>query len=317
MIENSSELTLNIPAKLNLFFEVIRRLTTGFHEIESLVTPISIHDTLRVKPSAGLNFSVKISPEEKYQRLFAGKTIPTDDSNLVLRAVYRLKESLLPRRDLPGADIILTKRIPSEAGMGGGSSDAAAALLLLNEFWKVGLSRDALAEIGAEIGSDVPLFLKGFPVICRGRGEIIESVPNGESLPTLHFVVVKPPTGCSTPAVYRLCEPQGPQNSGVIQKMVNAWRENDLETFAEGLKNRLMAPALQVAPDVRKVLEALSSVPVPLVGFSMTGSGSACFGLCRTHEEALKNAEFLEKNCAGTVFTAESELAPLQILRTG
>lgn len=317
MIENSSELTLNIPAKLNLFFEVIRRLTTGFHEIESLVTPISIHDTLRVKPSAGLNFSVKISPEEKYQRLFAGKTIPTDDSNLVLRAVYRLKESLLPRRDLPGADIILTKRIPSEAGMGGGSSDAAAALLLLNEFWKVGLSRDALAEIGAEIGSDVPLFLKGFPVICRGRGEIIESVPNGESLPTLHFVVVKPPMGCSTPAVYRLCEPQGPQNSGVIQKMVNAWRENDLETFAEGLKNRLMAPALQVAPDVRKVLEALSSVPVPLVGFSMTGSGSACFGLCRTHEEALKNAEFLEKNCAGTVFTAESELAPLQILRTG
>ena len=90
-----------------------------------------------------------------------------------------------------------------------------------------------------------------------------------------------------------------------------------IDIMTEGLKNRLMAPALQVAPDVRKVLEALSSVPVPLVGFSMTGSGSACFGLCRTHEEALKNAEFLEKNCAGTVFTAESELAPLQILRTG
>jgi len=304
---------LQTPAKLNLYFEVIRRLPTGFHEIESLVTPISLHDTLYVRPSAGLNLTVEIPPEEKFQRLFAGQTIPTDDSNLVLRAAHRLRERLPHRDDLPGADIILTKRIPSEAGLGGGSSDAAATLLLLNELWNVGLSRDALAEIGAELGSDVPLFLKGFPVICRGRGEILESVPGGESFPTLHFVVVKPFTGCSTPAVYRLCEPQGPQSHAVLDEMVSDWRKNRLEAFAGKMKNRLTAPALRVNPDVQRVLETFGRVPVPLAGFSMTGSGSTCFGLCRNREETLENAEFLEKNCVGTVFTVVSELAPLQI----
>ncbi|MDO4627959.1 MAG: 4-(cytidine 5'-diphospho)-2-C-methyl-D-erythritol kinase [Planctomycetia bacterium] len=303
---------IHAPAKVNLTFEVLRRREDGFHEIRSLVTPISIFDTISVRPSAFLTLQVEIPAEKKFQRLFAGKRIPTDEKNLIIRAAKLLQRQIVDVNfELPGADIILEKRIPAEAGLGGGSGDAAATMIVLNELWKLGFSREKLAQLGAELGSDVPLFLRAFPVICRGRGEILEPIPDGNTFPKLSLVVVKPDSGCSTPEVFRRCTPRYTEDEQKMTQMIHAWRENRLTAFAEGLKNDLTEPAMSVSPDVKQLLEMFRNVPDPCLGFSLTGSGSACFGLCRSHEHALKVADFFEHNFIGTVFVAETELFPL------
>ena len=327
-------LTLKAPAKINLYFEVSRRLPSGFHEICSLAVPIAIYDTVAVRQADSLTLKVEIPPEEKYRRLFAGMEIPEDDSNLVLRAARLLRERAGIRsgsasgyssargareetcRDgesprFFGADIILEKRIPSQAGMGGGSSDAAAALILLNELWDVRLTREELAELGAELGSDVPLFLSGFPVICRGRGEKLEAVPGGAGFPPLPLVIVKPPVGCSTPAVYRQCVPNEAADERILERMVSNWKSGKIREMASGLVNRLLEPACRVSPEIGKVFEMFREVPDPCLGVSMTGSGSACFGICRDCAHAEETAKFLEKYRFGTVFAVETHMSEL------
>lgn len=327
-------LTIQAPAKVNLYFEVLRRLPSGFHEICSLAVPVAIYDTLSVRSADRLTLKVEIPAEEKYQRLFAGMTIPEDDSNLVLRAARLLREKIAVRsgdasefpevptegeRPCPGgkqvrfsgADIILEKRIPSQAGMGGGSSDAAAVLILLNELWNARLTRDELAELGAELGSDVPLFLSGFPVICRGRGEKLEAVSGGAGFPPLPLVIVKPPVGCSTPEVYRQCIPNGAADEQILRQMILDWSTGRIREMTSGLVNRLLEPACSISPEIGKVFEMFRAVPDPCLGFSMTGSGSACFGICRDRAHAAEAAEFLEKYRFGTVFTAETHLSEL------
>ncbi|MBE6424781.1 MAG: 4-(cytidine 5'-diphospho)-2-C-methyl-D-erythritol kinase [Planctomycetaceae bacterium] len=346
-------LTSHAPAKINLYFEVLRRLSSGYHEICSLAVPVSIYDTVSVRRSDRLTLKVVIPSEEKYQQLFKGVTIPEDGSNLVIRAArllqekaearageqsrhFLLEEGIAQEQSRPqaggsvlggsvlggsqlggerarfyGADIILEKRIPAQAGLGGGSSDAALVLLLLNELWDVRLTREELAEIGAELGSDVPLFLSGFPVICRGRGEQLEAVAGGEGFPPLSLVVVKPPVGCSTPAVYRQCVPNAAADEQILRQMILDWRAGRIREMTSGLVNRLLEPACQVSPEVGNVLEMFRSIPDPCLGVSMTGSGSACFGICRDRIHAAEAAKFLEKHQFGTVFTAETHLSLL------
>ncbi len=305
-------IVIQAPAKINLTFEVLRRREDGFHEIRSLVTPVSIFDTISVRPSSSLTLQIEIPAEEKFQRLFSGKPLPTDDKNLILRAAKLLQRQLAEEcSELPGADIILEKRIPTEAGLGGGSSDAAATMILLNRLWKLGFSRERLAQLGAELGSDVPLFLREFPVICRGRGEILEPISGGCHFPKIPMVVVKPNSGCSTPEVFRRCTPCEVESERKMSQMIQYWRENQLTEFAEGLKNDLTEPAMSVSPEVKRLLQIFREVPDPCMGHSLTGSGSACFGVCRNLEHAYKTATFFEHNFTGTVFIAETELFPL------
>lgn len=312
--------SIEAPAKINLSFDVVGRLPDGFHEIKSLVTPISIHDTLSAALSPQLTLKVQIPQEQKFQRLFAGKRIPEDESNLVLKAAKTLQRAMKERttstpqpEKLSGATIILTKRIPAEAGLGGGSSDAAAVLILLNDLWQAGFSRDELMKFGAQLGSDVPLFLKDFPVICRGRGEILERIPDGKTFPTLHFVVVKPSQGCSTPEVYRRCQPTGNQDEHFLKQMILSWKENRLTDLARGMKNALLAPAMELSSDVKLLMSSFREMPDPCLGYSMTGSGSACFGLCRNQAHAIKAANFFEHHYSGTVFVVETKLSPLAV----
>lgn len=300
------------PAKINLYFEVIQRLPSGYHEIKSLVTPISLYDTVMVRSAETLSFRVEGIAETEEREECIQNRIPADETNLVLRAARLLQKH---SGNMDGADIILQKRIPSQAGLGGGSSDAAAALILLSDVWKLGYSRDDLAEMGAELGCDVPLFLKGFPVICRGRGEVLEAVSDGESLPPLSLVVVKPSEGCSTPEVYRRCTPVGSSNDSEyrLKNMVQYWREARWQALAACLENRLSAPAVAVSPGIERVMNMFHSLPDPCLGVSMTGSGSACFGLCRDHAHAAEIADFFVQHQSGMIFAAESVSSPLAI----
>ena len=161
-------------AKVNLFLRVLGRRPDGYHDLESLIVPISLADRLRVHAFAGgsfrtLSLSLDVSGDPALM-----SRVPVDETNLVLRAARALAEA----GDVRGfAEFVLDKRVPVASGLGGGSADAAAALRALNDLWSLGFAPDRLLEIAATVGSDVPALLLGGPVLARGRGDRVEPAP--------------------------------------------------------------------------------------------------------------------------------------------
>ena len=181
------------PAKINLSLLVRGKRADGFHEIESLMTPISLADELEIAVSerAGVEFSC------------SDATLPVGGDNLVVRAAELfLRESGIANRKKIGVRIHLEKRIPHGAGLGGGSSDAASTLLGLNALFSANYERSRLAEWAAQLGSDVPFFIAESAAICRGRGEIVEPMAVSEKIPKLPLLLLKPSFGVPTPWAY-------------------------------------------------------------------------------------------------------------------
>lgn len=252
------------PAKLNLTLEILAKRPDGYHAIESLMVPVDLADELAFRDAEGLSLTCD------------EPTIPTDGRNLVLKAAVALRRTTGSRH---GAAIHLRKRIPHEAGLGGGSSDAATALLALNELWSLNLPPADLAPVAAEVGSDVAFFLAGSAAWCTGRGEIVESIASGAAL---DVVIVKPPIGLSTKEIYgRVSVPAHPVDGTPAR---DALRTGDKEALGRALFNRLQAPAFAVAPAVESLHRELAALG-PL-GCQLSGSGSALFALCRDALEA-------------------------------
>ena len=148
-------MTVEANAKVNFTLEVFGKRADGYHALRSVVMPISLSDTLDIEETD----NGEITSDTGY------------DDDLCVKAARILRSSVSSLPSSIGAAIHVTKRIPAGGGLGGGSADAAAVLRALNELWKVGLSREELAEVGAQVGSDVPSLVMGCPVIMEGRGE--------------------------------------------------------------------------------------------------------------------------------------------------
>lgn len=275
-------LSVLAPAKLNLFLRIVRKRTDGFHDIESVMATINIYDTLSFESTP--DGPIELTVTDAYPRSCAGtlrSDAPTGATNLVVRAAMLLKEHAGYQG---GARISLIKRIPSAAGLGGGSSDCAATLLALNRLWKLRISEATLSEIAAQLGSDVPFFLgKSAVAACTGRGEVLEPfrVSTG-----LHFVVAKPLTGLSTPAVYRACVPD--QTNQDMNRFVAAMSSGNIHQMARRLHNGLQTPAESLSSDVRRLRSLFEEESV--VGHQMSGSGSSYFAVCRTADHARRIA---------------------------
>ena len=246
------------PAKINLSLRVLRRRDDGFHEIETLMAPIAIRDTLEIerRDGGGIEFTCSDS------------TLPADGTNLVVRATAAFAASAGIE---PHVRIFLKKEIPHGAGLGGGSSDAAATLLALDEIFETRLPLAELTRIAAEIGSDIPFFLARGAAWCRGRGELVEPSALPHSLPLL---LIKPPFGVPTPWAYQrwrdsleipgvLYAPQILEAVGGITLM------NDLErpVFEKFIQLAEMKRWLLEQPEVAAAL--------------MSGSGSTMFAVLR------------------------------------
>jgi 4-diphosphocytidyl-2-C-methyl-D-erythritol kinase len=235
------------PAKLNLFLHVIGRRPDGMHLLQSAFMLIDWCDTLHfeLRPGGGLS------------REDLSAALPADD--LVLRAARALQQSSGATH---GAHIAIEKRLPSQAGMGGGSSDAASCLLALNRLWGLNYSLARLAQIGLALGADVPFFLAGRNAWVEGVGEHLTPVV----LPPARFVVVKPPEGLETAGIFkdpllkRCSEPA----------IISGFAANP---YAFGV-NDLQPVAQRLCPGVTQALQWLGSQG--LQG-RMTGSGSAVF----------------------------------------
>jgi len=235
------------PAKLNLFLHVTGRRSDGYHLLQSAFMLIDWHDTLHFE----LRSDGKISRED------LSTPLPADD--LVVRAARALQASSASSL---GAHIGIEKRIPAQAGMGGGSSDAASALLALNRLWKLGHSLEKLSQIGLELGADLPFFLAGQNAWVEGVGEKITPI----SLPEGRFLVVKPEQGLETRLIFSDPSLKRDSQTAIISGF-------SADAFGFG-RNDLQSVAERLCPGVKQALEWLASQG--LKG-RMTGSGSAVF----------------------------------------
>jgi len=249
------------PAKVNLTLRVGLRRDDGYHEVESLVVHIGLCDRVRVV----------LRRDGRLELRCDAPGIPTDETNLALRAARRLRERCTARPG--GATIELSKRIPTGAGLGGGSSDAATTLMLLDRLWNLRLPQHVLAEIAAGIGADVPLFLNGPAAVIRGRGEYVAPV----TLPSAGWIVLLLPSiHCQTAAVYAALEPSDRCASPAdVADVLEALREP--ERAMDVLFNDLEAPAMRLQPALRELARRageLAGGPV-----RMSGSGAALYRL--------------------------------------
>jgi 4-diphosphocytidyl-2-C-methyl-D-erythritol kinase len=276
---HAAVVTIQAPAKLNLSLAVLERRADGFHEVESLMVPVDLADTLSLTTgsSPGIRLAVQFAGPlaTPRGRPLAGD-VPADETNLVVRAVAALAAEAGIE---PALEIELVKRIPSGAGLGGGSSDAAAVLAAAAEIWKLDWPRARLAEIGARIGSDVPWFFAGGPAVAAGRGERILPV---ESLMPLFAVIACPPEGLSTAAVYQACVPSRAR-AGEAVALAAALAAGDFPAALPLFANDLEPPARGLSPEVDRLLADM--LRAGGLCPRLTGSGSACFTLCRTSAE--------------------------------
>ena len=258
------------PAKVNLFFEVLGKRSNNFHDIVSIAVPIRLFDTL--------SFERIDDYRIQFECIGGGKDIPLDDSNLVVRAATLIQH----RFNVPhGAAIRLTKRIPSQAGLGGGSSDAVAALRLACRGWNLDIPDSELLPIAAELGSDCPIFFYDVPTISKGRGEQIQPLP---PMPPLWFVLLKPPEGLSTAKVYAECMPLHDGQFRQPDGLVAALSRGDVQAIGQKLFNRLEVPAQKLWHRFGEVRNQL--LTAGCLAVQMCGSGTAFFGLCRDEVRA-------------------------------
>ena len=265
-------MTVEANAKVNFTLEVFGKRTDGYHALRSVVMPISLADTLDVESTD----DGSVTSDTGY------------DDDLCVKAARILRSSVSGLPSSLGATIRVTKRIPAGGGLGGGSADAAAVLRALNELWKLGLSREELAVIGAQVGSDVPALVMGCPVVMEGRGERVTPIEqsNNPNNRTIHLVLVNPGVHSSTADVYAACEARALEGENATARMVGALKAGEVEGIAAALMNDLQGPAVKLHPEIADALVSLRTAGV--VGAMMSGSGSSAFGIVRDADAAVR-----------------------------
>lgn len=258
------------PAKINLFLRVLGRRTDGYHDLETLVTPISLRDRVRLRAHADRSFrtlslELRLTGEPP---LIEG--IPVDQTNLALRAASGLAERCRVRGF---AEIELDKRIPHAAGLGGGSADAAAVLRALNDLWGCGLSGGELIEVAAATGSDVPALLDGGPVLAKGRGERVEPVVAS----AFRWVLLMPAVRVATADAFRWWDEDGARSGPDPDEAVAAAATGDVRALAPLLLNDLQDAVSRRCPQVESARQALLTGGA--LAAVMCGSGPTVAGL--------------------------------------
>jgi 4-diphosphocytidyl-2-C-methyl-D-erythritol kinase len=271
----SGSLSLDAPAKLNLYLHVRGRRADGYHRLDSLVAFLDIADTLTAAPGEGLSLAVS-GPTA------AGLGAIDPDHNIVLEAARAL--ALAAGRPARAA-LRLDKRLPVAAGLGGGSADAAAALRLLDRLWGTRAGEEDLRQLGLRLGADVPACLAGVTARMRGVGEILEETG---PLPEADLVLVNPRRPLATAEVFRRYRPV----ERVASRRLGAVKDADqLARLIARRRNDLTRAAASLEPAIPVMLAALNSTGALIA--RMTGSGATCFGLYASRDAAARARAWL------------------------
>lgn len=254
------KLLVKAPAKINLSLDAIHKRQDGYHEVEMVMTTIDLADRLELS----------LLDKDEIHIVSHNRFVPDDQRNLAYQAAQLLKDRFNIKQ---GAVIAIEKSIPVAAGLAGGSSDAAATLRGLNKLWKLGLTLDELAVLGAEIGSDVSFCVYGGTALATGRGEVISELPVP---PTCWVILAKPFIGVSTADVYRrldLSKVKHPKT----KVMIDAINTKDYHRVCENMGNVLEEVTLNLYPEVAQIKEQMKRFGADAV--LMSGSGPTVFGL--------------------------------------
>ncbi len=262
-----SSVTLLSPAKLNLFLAVTGRRVDGFHDLVSLTAPVEFGDDLEVELTPGPDCVLECDDP----------TLATDETNLVIRAAKAFKRAAAYDG---GARIVLRKRIPQGAGLGGGSSNATTTLRALNQLTGLPLSQSKLSALASEIGSDCALFLHDRAVVMRGRGEKIETLPDAVCgrLSGRRVCLIKPSFGISTPWAYRTLAAEAPRLYLPVEeaeRRLAVWSQTPTAPIEALLYNSFEIVAFRKFVALPVLLDSLSAAFGLTV--AMSGSGSACY----------------------------------------
>ena len=264
-------ITLRTPAKINPVLEVLGKRADGYHELALVFQAIGLYDELEFSEEGqGPRLEILESPG----------SLATDDTNLILKAVKLFCGEIL--KEERGVRIRLKKKIPLAAGLGGGSSDAAATLLGLDRLFKAQAGETRLKALAAQLGSDVPFFLTGGTALGEGRGEKITPWAPG---PEVSLILVKPPEGLSTPAVYRSGKAviTGGEKARDFQAIL---RGGNLREIGRSLFNGLEPAAFFLMPAVEAIKKQL--LQAGAIGALVSGSGPTVFGLAESLPQAEK-----------------------------
>ncbi|EMA6344974.1 4-(cytidine 5'-diphospho)-2-C-methyl-D-erythritol kinase [Bacillus cytotoxicus] len=254
------KLLVKAPAKINLSLDVLGKRQDGYHEVKMIMTTIDLADRLELTELT----------EDRIEIVSHNRYVPDDQRNLAYQAAKLLKEKFQVKQ---GVSIVIEKTIPVAAGLAGGSSDAAATLRGLNKLWNLGLTIDELAELGAEIGSDVSFCVYGGTAIATGRGEKIEHI---KTPPSCWVILAKPHIGVSTADVYgnlklnRVTHPD-------VDQMVEAINHGDYKGICNAVGNVLEDVTFAMHPEVARIKAQMKRFGADAV--LMSGSGPTVFGL--------------------------------------
>lgn len=289
-------LAVHTPAKLNLSLEVLGRRPDGYHELETVMVSIGLYDTLLFTEDTSYQTRLQCLWTDLWSTGRSAVSLGGAD-NLIVRAAELLRAATGCTR---GVTIDLWKRIPVQAGLGGGSSDAAATLVGLNRLWNLKLGTGQLHELAARLGSDVNFFLESpLAAICRGRGEQIEALAADRRL---HFVVACPGSGLSTADVFRHWA-RGKTDATRGGRLEAGHGVRWPEFIRHRLRNDLEESARALNRDVGRTLDALRAAGATAV--LMSGSGSACFAVCRSALHARAIAGRLRQQHIARVFSVD------------
>ena len=251
-------------AKINISLNVVGRRDDGYHELDMIMVPVSLYDTIYMNKAEKMSFESNTS-------------LKWDETNLMYRAVMLMKE-------IYGIDsnyrVKLIKRIPEQAGMAGGSADCAAVLRLISRLEKLGLSREELAQLGVKLGADVPFCVYQQPARVQGIGEKIRLLGEHDRYDVL---IIKPEEGVSTGKCFALAdgtECEHPDMDKVEECYLN---QKGLEKV---MGNSLQKPAISLLPEIGEIINEAKSMGFDKV--LMTGSGSAVFVLVHENEDVRK-----------------------------
>lgn len=268
---------LNAYAKINPFLEITAKRQDGYHEIDSVMLSLSLHDTLELTATDG---GITLTAD--------APCVPTDKRNIA----YKVAQKLLDvTKEARGVHIDIKKRIPTEAGMGGGSADGAAVLVGLNRLLGEPLSIDELCQIGASVGADIPFCIRGGCVRVCGIGEAVK-----ETLPTpkLNVLVAKTQEGISTPVAYSALDARCGDFCNYFPKdpaaLIRAIKENALRDISKELYNVFEITLGDLAPHTAKLKTKIAALSE---GALLCGSGTAVFAVFENEIDASNIRELL------------------------
>ncbi|MBR4170736.1 MAG: 4-(cytidine 5'-diphospho)-2-C-methyl-D-erythritol kinase [Kiritimatiellae bacterium] len=267
----SDEITIEAHAKVNLTLEVLGVRPDGYHDLRSIVMPVSLSDTITLTRTPA-TFSLALTTVNGISATQIGPV----EKNLAMRAAQLMQSRYNVQS---GVRIRICKRIPIGGGMGGGSSDAAGVIRGLNELWGLRRPDEELAALGAELGSDVPALVLGGAVLMEGRGERVHRLALDGPVRGFDLVIANPGVHCSTPEIFSRWKSGLTTPPKMVQNMTFSIRASDVRRAAGLLYNDLEAAVFERYPTIARLSETLRLAGC--LGVLLSGSGASVFGLVR------------------------------------